>query len=67
VLDKVFRSLKAEGKSKAEIAHELSLPVAEIDTLVFDLVLRQIPGGGEIPQPDEHEIARERRKGFRLA
>ena len=46
VLDKVFAALRREGVTKADIARELSVYPADIDAIVFGLVLSAIPGGG---------------------
>lgn len=67
ILDKVFRALKADGVTKSDVASELHLPLAELDKLIFRLVLTRIDGGGE---EMEHETAEreaeERRKTFYL-
>jgi Zn-dependent peptidase ImmA (M78 family)/DNA-binding XRE family transcriptional regulator len=46
VLSKVFSALRNEGISKANVADQLSLPVEEIDTLVFGLTLTGLSGDG---------------------
>jgi Zn-dependent peptidase ImmA (M78 family) len=47
VLGKVFLALRDEGMSKADVARELSMPIGELDKLVFGLVLTTIEGEGE--------------------
>lgn len=48
ILDKVFRALKAEGISKADVARELAIPVEEINRSVMGLLsLQAIEGDGE--------------------
>ena len=37
VLDKVFRSLRESGVSKAHVAQELGLHVGDLETLIFGL------------------------------
>jgi len=41
VLDKVFRALKAEGMTKAEVAKELAIPVDELNGSIFGLLSLQ--------------------------
>jgi Zn-dependent peptidase ImmA (M78 family)/DNA-binding XRE family transcriptional regulator len=68
VLDKVFRALRAEGITKADVAAELHLPLHELDRLVFRLVLTRLDGGGEeVSHEAIEQEAVERRKTFRLA
>jgi Zn-dependent peptidase ImmA (M78 family)/transcriptional regulator with XRE-family HTH domain len=68
VLDKVFRALRADGITKAEVARRTSIPLEELNRLVFGLVLSRIEGGGDSADAVEAEkIAEERRKTFRLA
>lgn len=45
VFKKVFDALREEGIAKADIARELLIHVADLDALVFGLVLTQLPGG----------------------
>lgn len=45
LLSKVFRSLRAEGTTPADIANALNLTVAELNTHVFGLVPTAITGG----------------------
>lgn len=68
VLDKVFRALRAEGMTKADVARELHIPLDELNKLVFRLVLTKIDGGGEDPASDEERDrqATERRRSFRI-
>jgi hypothetical protein len=48
VLDKVFRTLKAEGMSKADVARELALPIEEMNKSIFGLLsLQALEGDGE--------------------
>lgn len=55
VLDKVFRALKADGVTKADIARELTIPVEELNKSVLALLtLQAIEGGGAAePAPTE--------------
>jgi Zn-dependent peptidase ImmA (M78 family) len=54
VFEKVFQALRQDGIGKKELAAQLQFPVAEIDALVFDLVLSAMPGGGKgSPSPGE--------------
>lgn len=45
VLGKVFDALRAEGISKKVVANDLRVPVEEIETLLFSLVVVGLPGG----------------------
>ncbi|MFM0069035.1 helix-turn-helix domain-containing protein [Paraburkholderia aspalathi] len=45
VLEKVFKALRDEGKSKFDIADALSIPPEEIDALTFNLMLNLLSGG----------------------
>jgi Zn-dependent peptidase ImmA (M78 family)/DNA-binding XRE family transcriptional regulator len=48
VLDKVFRALKAEGMSKADVARELAIPVDELNKSIFGLLkLAAVESGPE--------------------
>jgi Zn-dependent peptidase ImmA (M78 family)/DNA-binding XRE family transcriptional regulator len=46
VLAKVFAALREEGVTKGDVARQLCLDVTEVDSLVFGLVLTQLPGSG---------------------
>lgn len=54
LLHKVFQSLKEEGVTKTVIAEQLHTPPAEIDSLVFGLVMTLLPGSqkGSGSNPD---------------
>jgi Zn-dependent peptidase ImmA (M78 family)/transcriptional regulator with XRE-family HTH domain len=45
VLEKVFKALRDEGKSKFDVADALSIPAEEIDALTFNLMLNLLSGG----------------------
>jgi Zn-dependent peptidase ImmA (M78 family)/DNA-binding XRE family transcriptional regulator len=45
ILSKVFTLLREDGMSRQDIARDLSLPVAELESLMRGLVLFVIPGG----------------------
>ena len=45
VSEKVFAELRAEGRSKSDIARELGWPVDELDALVFGMILHASTGG----------------------
>ncbi len=45
LLDKVFRTLRDEGVTRAALARSLQVPQAELEGLVFGLVLSSIEGG----------------------
>ena len=45
VYEKVFRTLREEHIGRAELARMLGWPLAELDALVFQLVLAALPGG----------------------
>jgi Zn-dependent peptidase ImmA (M78 family)/DNA-binding XRE family transcriptional regulator len=68
VLDKVFRALRSGGITKADIARRTSIPLEELNKLVFGLVLSRVEGGGDnVDAAEAEKIAAERRKTFRLA
>jgi Zn-dependent peptidase ImmA (M78 family) len=46
LLQKVFQALRDEGLTKPAIAKQLHLDATELDSLVFGLVMTQVPGGG---------------------
>ncbi|WGS50146.1 ImmA/IrrE family metallo-endopeptidase [Paraburkholderia sp. D15] len=46
-LEKVFKALRDEGTSKADVASALSIPLGEINALTFNLMLDILTGGGE--------------------
>lgn len=46
VLEKVFRALRDDKITKAAIAHELCIPLQDLNDSVFGLVLTQLQGGG---------------------
>jgi Zn-dependent peptidase ImmA (M78 family)/DNA-binding XRE family transcriptional regulator len=50
VFKKVFDALRAEGITKTHIARDLHLQAADVEALVFGLVLTPIDGGGH-PSP----------------
>jgi Zn-dependent peptidase ImmA (M78 family)/DNA-binding XRE family transcriptional regulator len=45
VLEKVFRSLRSDKITKASIAHELRIPLQDLNDSVFGLVLTPLEGG----------------------
>jgi Zn-dependent peptidase ImmA (M78 family)/transcriptional regulator with XRE-family HTH domain len=47
LLYKVFRALRAERITAADIAADLHLPVGEVNGFVYGLVPTAVPGGGE--------------------
>jgi Zn-dependent peptidase ImmA (M78 family) len=51
LLYKVFRALRAERITAADIAADLRLPADEINGFVFGLIPMAIPGGGTGPGP----------------
>lgn len=55
VLEKVFRALREEGQSKASIARQLGIPLAELNKLVFGLTLTPVAGAG---REEAHDHAR---------
>lgn len=68
VLDKVFRALKAEGVTKAEVARELAIPVDELNGSIFGLLSLQ-PIEGEARDEGEgasDQDAEARRKTMRI-
>ncbi len=46
VLKKVFAALRAEGVTKAAVAHDLKINVDDLDAVIFGLVVTALPGGG---------------------
>lgn len=57
LLQKVFQSLRNDGVTKPAIAKQLHINSTELDSLVFGLVVTQVPGGGE---PSGHGTPRRR-------
>jgi Zn-dependent peptidase ImmA (M78 family)/DNA-binding XRE family transcriptional regulator len=57
VLAKVFAALREEGMTKADVASVLSIPVAELEKLVFGLVIMPLQGGAQ-PAPPSAEPPR---------
>jgi Zn-dependent peptidase ImmA (M78 family) len=49
VLRKVLDELRANGTTKNEVARLLDIDPAELDRLVFGLVMTGLPGGGDDP------------------
>ena len=46
VMQKVFQGLRDEGIGRAEVADALSIGLEELEQLIFNLVMRHLPGGG---------------------
>jgi Zn-dependent peptidase ImmA (M78 family) len=53
VLDKVFRGLRQEGMTKRELARTLAIPVAELNKIVFGLVMTPMEGEGRADPTSE--------------
>jgi Zn-dependent peptidase ImmA (M78 family) len=51
LLDKVFRSLRDEDITRAALARMLHIPQAELESLVFGLVLSSLDGGRANDEP----------------
>ncbi|MHB1526358.1 MAG: helix-turn-helix domain-containing protein [Candidatus Dormibacteria bacterium] len=49
MLDKVFRSVRDEGVALPDLAHELTIPTAELNEVVFGLVLTPLSGNAHAP------------------
>lgn len=47
VLAKVFDDLRGEGRTKADVATELLIPVEELNKIMFGLVMTPVSGEGE--------------------
>ena len=47
VLGKVFQSLRDEGISKTDVARELSIPMSELQKVIFGLVMTPLSGSGD--------------------
>ncbi len=47
VLTKVFSALRKDGISNADVARELSLPIEELNKLIFGLAITGLGGNGE--------------------
>lgn len=59
ILEKVFGHLRKTGFSRSRVAQELSIPLSEIEKLVFGLVVSAVRGGGsDTPQPADKSIER---------
>lgn len=60
VLEKVFGHLRKKGVTRRQVANELCIPQAELDKLVFGLVVSAIRGGGsstpQTGQPVERKL-----------
>jgi Zn-dependent peptidase ImmA (M78 family) len=56
VLGKVFQALRDEGMAQADVARELALPTAELQKLVFGLVLTPVEGDGERGTGDRPDL-----------
>jgi Zn-dependent peptidase ImmA (M78 family) len=52
VLEKVFRALKTEGVTKAEVAKELAIPVDELNSSIFGLLTLQAIEGEASDESD---------------
>lgn len=53
ILPKVFRALREEGMSRADVARELRVPVEELNRAVFGLtVATEADTGGQVPPPE---------------
>ena len=51
LLQKVFQALRDDGVTKAAVARQLCIDAAELDSLVFGLVMTPVAGGGSAPSP----------------
>jgi Zn-dependent peptidase ImmA (M78 family) len=49
MLAKVFAALRDDGMTKSDVARTLDIPLAELDKIVFGLVMTQLDGGGAEP------------------
>jgi Zn-dependent peptidase ImmA (M78 family)/transcriptional regulator with XRE-family HTH domain len=47
ILPKVFKALRDEGTSQADVARDLGLPTEEVGKLVFGLMVTGLSGGGD--------------------
>lgn len=47
ILSKVFKMLRDEGITKADVAHSLLWPISELNKLIFGLTITAIEGDGE--------------------
>lgn len=56
LLRKVFLALREDGVGRADIARALAVPVAEIDSLIFGLVLDSVSGEGESTAPTRSHL-----------
>jgi Zn-dependent peptidase ImmA (M78 family)/DNA-binding XRE family transcriptional regulator len=57
VLGKVFKMLRAEGVSKADIARDLRIYPEELDRIVFGLTWTQVSGSGDASEPQSERPA----------
>jgi hypothetical protein len=53
ILDKVFRALKAEGMTKADVARGLAIPLDELNKSIFGLLSLQAIEGDAVPPRDD--------------
>jgi len=53
ILGKVFQGLRDEGTSKADVARELSIPISELQKVIFGLVITPLSGDGHQTSSDE--------------
>jgi Zn-dependent peptidase ImmA (M78 family) len=58
ILEKVFSHLRKRGVSKRQVADELAIPLAEIEKLVFGLVVTASRGGGSNTAPTSIPLER---------
>jgi Zn-dependent peptidase ImmA (M78 family)/transcriptional regulator with XRE-family HTH domain len=50
ILEKVFTHMRRTGKSRAQVASELAIPLSELNALIFGLVMSAVQGhGGSTP------------------
>lgn len=62
MLAKVFDELRRSGRTKADVAAELHMPVEELNKIVFRLVLTPLAGDGGVDEerasgrPDLHLV-----------
>jgi Zn-dependent peptidase ImmA (M78 family)/transcriptional regulator with XRE-family HTH domain len=61
VLEKVFTTLRREGKRKSDVANELGWDRGELDSLVFGLVMTTVRGGANAPSIHSKETRPELR------
>lgn len=59
ILPKILGELYAEGITCAQIARELTIPVSELEELLFGLTMTSIPGGrGSTSKPKSSKLTR---------